>query len=84
MPLGILVFEIHSFGIKRWYVLQCLQREEIDTSNKSNFPQHLCYLKKYWSFEYWLLISLGSGMTTLAFFVLCITARITQGRDKGK
>ena len=66
------------------HVLQRLRSEEIHKLQASKHPkQSFCYLKSYWSFEYWLLITIGSGIISMSFFVLWIVTCNSTGGKKG-
>ena len=72
------------FFVFQHHALQRLQDEEMQKLHEMNHPkQSFCYLKTYWSFEYWLLISIGSLLISMAFFVLWLITNWSTGYKKG-
>ena len=87
--IHILLWKFVTFVIfyLQHHVLQRLQGEERQNFHHlehKDIEQSFCYLKEYWSFEYWLLIAVGSSFITVVFFLLCISARFLNGTCKGK
>ena len=85
----ILILSIISYFIcltfLQHHVLQRLKNEERQKFHEFNSPkQSICYLKSYWSFEYWLLISVGSAVISFAFCVLWIITSASNRHKKGK
>ena len=82
----ILILSIISYLIcltfLQHHVLQRLKNEERQKFHEFNSPkQSICYLKSYWSFEYWLLISIGSAVIAFAFCVLWVISAANQHKE---
>ena len=88
------MFNSNSLHYQLWYmsyfflqhhVLQRLKNEERQKFHEFNSPkQSICYLKSYWSFEYWLLISIGSAVIAFAFCVLWVITNAANQHKEGK